>query len=44
MSNLIDSLAAYFDRRGQTFGERYTRCLIGFLYLWCALVPYRMSV
>ena len=37
MSNLIDRLADYFDRKGDTFGEWYTRCLIGFLFMWCAL-------
>jgi len=34
MSNLIDTLSAYFDRKGDTFGQWYTRCLIGFLFLW----------
>ncbi len=37
MSNLIDAMTAYFDRKGDTFGQWYTRCLMGFLYLWCAL-------
>lgn len=35
MSNLIDRLAAYFDRKGDTFGQWYTRCLVGFLIAWC---------
>ena len=37
MSDIIDRLAAHFDRNGDSFGEWYTRCLVGFLYLWCAL-------
>ncbi|WP_161967512.1 hypothetical protein [Fimbriiglobus ruber] len=35
--NIIDRLATYFDRKGDSFGQRYTRCLIGFLFAWCAL-------
>jgi hypothetical protein len=34
--NLIDRLADYFDLKGDAFGEWYTRCLIGFLIMWCA--------
>jgi hypothetical protein len=37
MTNIIDRMADYFDSKGKTFGERYTRCLIGFLYAWCGL-------
>jgi hypothetical protein len=35
--NIIDGLASHFDRKGDTFGEWYTRCLIAFLYAWCGL-------
>jgi hypothetical protein len=37
IAKVIYKLAAYFDRKGDTFGEWYTRCLIGFLFAWCAL-------
>jgi hypothetical protein len=37
MGYIIDRLAGYFDRKGDSLGEWYTRCLVGFLYLWCAL-------
>jgi hypothetical protein len=36
MSGIIDRLAVYFDRKGESFGEWYTRCLTVFLFLWCA--------
>ena len=35
--NIVDRLAAYFDRKGDTCGEWYTRCLVGFLFAWCVL-------
>jgi len=37
MSALINRMAAYFDRKGDNWGEWYTRCLIFFLYAFCVL-------